>query len=299
MACALLEHDFSIQRGNNDILIVFLKGRASPFPFLFPKQEGCTNLGQDVVENNLEQKNIKLIIAYDGTTFFGWQRQKDKPTIQGTIEGKIATIVGEPVSLIGAGRTDAGVHALHQVANFRVSSRLTPPIFFKALNALLPASIIIQEAEYVPFDFHARYDAKSKVYEYRILKQNLRSPFVRHYAWHISRSLDVSVMKECLQIIQGAHDFSSFCSSGDGKINPVRTVIEAKLEIQKGDLLTFVFEANGFLRYMVRCLIGAIVRVGLGRLSVNEFARILESRDLQHPRAKAPPEGLYLKDVKY
>ncbi len=252
-----------------------------------------------MVENNLEQKNIKLIIAYDGTTFFGWQRQKDKPTIQGTIEEKIATMVGEPVSLIGAGRTDAGVHALHQVANFRISSPLTPPIFFKALNSLLPPTIIIKEAGYVPIDFHARYDAKSKVYEYRILNEDLHSPFLRHYAWQISRSLDVSVMKECLQIIRGAHDFSSFCSPGDGKINPVRTVIQAELEIEKSDLLTFILEANGFLRYMVRNLIGTIVRVGLGRLSVDGFAEILESRDRRHPGAKAPPEGLYLKDVKY
>jgi tRNA pseudouridine38-40 synthase len=252
-----------------------------------------------MVGNNIEQRNIKLVIAYDGTTFFGWQRQKHKPTIQGTIEEKIATMVGKPVSLIGAGRTDAGVHALHQVANFRVSSLLLPSIFFKALNALLPPSIIIKEAEYVPIDFHARYDAKSKVYEYRVLNEFLHSPFLRHYAWHIPRSLDVSVMKQCLQIIQGAHDFSSFYSPGAGKINPVRTVIQAELEIEKDDLLTFILEANGFLRYMVRKLIGTIVRVGLGRLSVDGFAEILESRDRQHPGTKAPPEGLYLKDVKY
>ena len=251
------------------------------------------------MENNNEQKNIKLIIAYDGTSYFGWQRQKDKPTIQGAIEQKIATIAGKPVSLIGAGRTDAGVHALHQVANFRVSSHLTPFVFFKALNALLPDSIIIKEAEHVPFDFHARYDVKTKVYEYRVYNHKLPSPFLRHYALHIPRSLDLPAVKECLSAIRGTHDFCAFCAMGDGIPNTVRTIIAANLEIQSGDLLVFHFEANGFLRYMVRNLVGTIVKVGLGKLGMNEFAELLRSGDRKHPVLKAPPGGLYLRDVRY
>lgn len=252
-----------------------------------------------MVENNNEQKNIKLIIAYDGTGYFGWQRQKDKPTIQGAIEQKIATIAGKPVSLIGAGRTDAGVHALHQVANFRVSSHLTPFVFFKALNALLPDNIIIKEAEHVPFDFHARFDVKSKVYEYRVYNDKLPSPFLRHYAWHIPRQLDLPAMEECLSAIRGTHDFYPFCARGDGVSNTVRTMIEADLEIQSGGFLAFHFEANGFLRYMVRNLVGTIVKVGLGKLGMSEFAGLLNSGDRRHPVLKAPPEGLYLKVVRY
>ena len=248
---------------------------------------------------NIKQKNIKLAIIYDGTGYFGWQRQLNKPTIQGTIEEKIKIMVGKSVSLIASGRTDAGVHALHQVANFRVSSTITPLIFLKGLNSLLPDSIIIKEAEYVPIDFHARYNAKSKVYEYRVDNERLQSPFLRHYAWHISRLLDLQAMEECLEIIKGAHNFSSFFSAGDGKIDPVRNMIQAELEIRKGNLLSFNFEANGFLRHMVRNIMGTIVKVGLGEISIARFSEILESKDRQKAGAKAPAGGLYLKDVRY
>lgn len=249
--------------------------------------------------NNREEKNIKLVIAYDGTGYFGWQRQINRPTIQGTIEEKIEIMVGKHVSLIASGRTDAGVHALHQVANFRVSSAITPDVFLKALNSLLTDSIIIKEAEYVPLDFHARYNAKSKVYEYRIYNEKIQSPFLRNYAWHIFRLLDLKAMEECLEIIKGAHDFSSFSSTGDAKIDPVRTIIQAKLRIQKDNLLRFNFEANGFLRHMVRNIMGTIVKAGLGEISVDSFCEILESSDRQKVGAKAPPGGLYLKDVRY
>jgi len=251
------------------------------------------------VVNNKEEKNIKLIIAYDGTGYFGWQRQPDKSTIQGTIEEKIETMVGKPVSLIASGRTDTGVHALHQVANFRVFSTLTPSVFLKGLNSLLPDGIIIKEAEYVSLDFHARYDAKSKVYEYRIYKEKLPSPFLRYYAWHISRLLDLHAMEECLEVVKGIHDFSSFYSAGDGKINPVRNMIQAGIHIQDNNLLSFHFEANGFLRHMVRNIMGTIVQVGQGEINTAHFIEILASKDRQKAGVMAPPGGLYLKDVRY
>jgi tRNA pseudouridine38-40 synthase len=245
------------------------------------------------------EKNIKLVIAYDGTGYFGWQRQPDQPTIQGAIEDKIGLMVGAPVTLIGSGRTDAGVHALNQVANFKVFTTLTPHVFFKGLNSLLPENIMIKQAEYAALDFHARYDAKSKTYEYRIYNENFRSPFLRQYAWHLPRPLDIEPMKECLEIIMGTHDFSAFCSAGDGQINTVRTMIGATLNIQEGSLLVFEFEANGFLRYMVRTIVGTIAKAGLGEMSVKDFQEILESKDRQQAEAKAPPEGLYLKNVTY
>jgi len=251
------------------------------------------------VVNNKEEKNIKLIIAYDGTGYFGWQRQLDQPTIQGTIEEKIEIMVGKHVSLIASGRTDTGVHALHQVANFIVSSTLTPSVFLKGLNSLLPNSIIIKDAEYVSLDFHARYDAKSKVYEYRIHNDKIQSPFLRHYAWHISRGLDLKAMEECLEIVKGIHDFSSFYSAGDGKIDPTRNMIQAGLNIEDGNLLSFNFEANGFLRHMVRNIMGTVVQAGLGEISTTRFIEILESKDRQDGGAMAPPGGLYLKDVRY
>jgi tRNA pseudouridine38-40 synthase len=245
------------------------------------------------------QKNIRLVIAYDGTGYFGWQRQPDQPTIQGTIEEKLGLMVGRPVSLIGSGRTDAGVHAINQVANFRASTSLTPPVFFRGLNSLVPESIIIKQADYAPLDFHARYDAKSKVYEYRIYNEKLRSPFLRHYAWHIPRPLDTEAMEGCLEGITGTHDFSAFCSAGDGDSNAVRTMIHAALGIREGNILVFDFEANGFLRHMVRNIMGTIAQVGLGEITVEEFHEILESKDRQKAKDKAPPEGLYLKHVKY
>jgi tRNA pseudouridine38-40 synthase len=246
-----------------------------------------------------EEKNIKLTIAYDGTGYFGWQRQVDKQTIQGTIEETIEMMVRKPVSLIGAGRTDAGVHALHQVANFRGSSPITPAAFLRALNSLLPENILIKDAQYVPFDFHARYHAKSKVYEYRIHNERLQSPFLRNYAWHIPRPLDLQAMQECLEVIEGIHDFSYFCPAQDRKIDTVRNMIQARLKIQEGNLLIFDFEANGFLRHMVRNIMGTIVKVGLEEMSAARFAEILESKEREHRGAKAPPGGLYLKDVKY
>ncbi len=249
--------------------------------------------------NNIEEKNIQLIIVYDGTGYFGWQRQLDQPTIQGTIEEKIGLMVGKPVSLIASGRTDAGVHALHQVANFRTSSTITPSVFLKGLNSLLPDSIIIKEAEYVHFDFHARYDAKTKIYEYRIHNEKTRSPFLRHYAWHIPRLLDLQAMEKCLDIVQGIHDFSSFCSAGNGEINPVRNMTQTKLKIHNDNMLSFYFEANGFLRHMVRNIMGTIVKVGLGEISIARFIEILESKDRQEAGAKAPPGGLYLVNVLY
>lgn len=249
--------------------------------------------------NDREEKNIRLIIAYDGTGYFGWQRQTNKPTVQGTIEEQIESMVRKPVSLIGAGRTDAGVHALRQVANFRVSSRITPPVFLKALNSLLPDDIIVRDAEYVPFDFHARYNAKSRVYEYRIHNEKQQSPFLRHYAWYIPHSLDLQAMEKCLEAIKGPHDFSYFCPARDRKIDPVRNMLRASLTVGEGNQLILTFEANGFLRHMVRNIMGTIVKVGLGEMSAAEFGEVLESKGHAHTTVKAPPGGLYLKDVKY
>lgn len=247
----------------------------------------------------LEEKNIKLIIAYDGTGYFGWQRQVDRPTIQGAIEGKIATMAGRPISLIASGRTDAGVHAFYQVANFRVFSGFAPTVFLRVLNSKLPRSIRIIEAEQVHLNFHARFDAKSKVYEYRVYNDPVPSPFLRNYAWHVPGTLDRAVMRECLGIITGIHDFSSFRSAGDGNQNPVRDMMKTQIVTGHGNLLSFTFEANGFLRHMVRNIMGTIIRVGIGKIDSARFKEIVESKDRHKAGAMAPPGGLYLKYVRY
>ncbi len=243
-------------------------------------------------------KNIKLTITYDGSNYHGWQVQKDKKTIQGTIELQLKKITGEKIRLIGSGRTDAGVHALNQVANFKTDSDLIPLQIQKALNSLLPEDIYIKSAEYVPLEFHARYMAKSKTYEYRILNRQEPNIFQRKYHWHVIPKLDIERMRSALSLLKGTHDFSSFMSAGSSIKDPIRTIF--KIELYKdNDLLKVIIEANGFLRYMVRNIIGTVVQVGYGKISLNEFKNIFAARDRRLAGKKAPAKGLFLVKVRY
>jgi tRNA pseudouridine38-40 synthase len=244
-------------------------------------------------------KNIKLVIAYDGTNYHGWQVQKDKRTIQGTIELQLKKITGENIRVIGSGRTDAGVHALNQVANFRTNSELTPLQIKKALNSLLPEDIYIKSAEYVPLEFHARYMAKSKIYEYRILNRPEPDIFTRKYHWHVIPKLDIELMKKALSLLKGTHDFSSFMSAGSSVKNPVRTIFKIDLYKDADDLLRIVVEANGFLRHMVRNIVGTVVQLGYGKISLEEFKDIFAARDRTVAGKKAPARGLFLVKVIY
>lgn len=244
-------------------------------------------------------KNLKLTICYDGTNYHGWQVQKDKPSIQGTIESKLKMITQEEIRLIGSGRTDAGVHAVKQIANFRTHTDLEPLAIKKALNSLLPGDIRIRDAEYVSLHFHARYMAKTKTYEYRILNSQEPDIFTRRYHWHIIPSLDLEKMAEALSLIIGTHDFSSFKSSGSSVVNPVRTVFRAELLLDRGGFLKIIVEANGFLRHMVRNIVGTIVQVGYGKVSLGRFREIFTSKDRRLAGKKAPARGLFLVDVKY
>ena len=245
------------------------------------------------------KKNIRLVLVYDGTLYQGWQRQRVAPTIQAALEERIQTIIREPVKVMASGRTDAGVHALHQVCHFISGSRMAPESLQRALNSLLPPDIFVRRADYVPMDFHARYSARSKCYEYRLLNRKAPDPFRRFYIWHISTFLDFSKMQECLPVLLGRHDFSCFRASGSGNIDPVREMIRAELHRDEGGLLRFIFEADGFLRHMVRNIVGTIVEVGLGKRSFREFADILQSRNRQMAGVTAPPQGLFLQMVYY
>lgn len=245
------------------------------------------------------EKNIRLLVQYDGTRYFGWQRQKHEPTLQGTLEEAIHRLTGERSDLIASGRTDAGVHALHQVCHFRTSSEIPPAALRKGLNALTPTDIHIQSAAYAPPGFHARYSATSKTYEYRVLNRPDPDVFLRAYAWHVSKALDRETMKACVSQLQGKHDFASFQSSGSHTLHSVRDMRRSELHGSDDGVLRFVFEADGFLRHMVRNIVGTVVEAGKGRFTVGDFLDIFMAKDRRLAGIKAPPQGLCLTMVTY
>jgi tRNA pseudouridine38-40 synthase len=245
------------------------------------------------------KKNIKLVLEYDGTAYHGWQRQKNSITIQEVLEENLKLILSEPITLMGSGRTDAGVHALHQVCNFTTSSNLSPDTLRRGLNSLLGGDISISRAEYVPPEFHSRYSVRSKIYEYRIWNKREKDVFLRRYSWQVRESLNLGKMKECLELLIGRHDFSAFKSTGSRNRDPVREMLRADLFINGGGLITIVFEADGFLRHMVRNIVGTVVEAGRGKTSVDEFKEIFFSLDRTKAGVKAPPQGLFLTMVNY
>ncbi|MBW2107357.1 MAG: tRNA pseudouridine(38-40) synthase TruA [Deltaproteobacteria bacterium] len=247
------------------------------------------------------RQNFKLILEYDGACYHGWQRQKDVATIQGTLEAALNVMTGQPVTVIGSGRTDAGVHASNQVANFVVDSRLTAQVFRKGLNSLLPDDIVIKACSEVARSFHARYDASSKIYEYVILNQRLPRAIFRQYAWHVRNRLDLAAMRQAVSALKGTHDFSAFQASGSPRSTAVRTVLDVSLvQARRGaDYLVFRIEADGFLRCMVRNIVGTLVDVGRGKISPETFSDILKSKNRNNAGVTAPPHGLFLKAVRY
>lgn len=246
-----------------------------------------------------ERKNIRMVLQYDGTRFHGWQSQAEESTIQDIMEEKIRLMIGEAVRLTAAGRTDAGVHALNQVCHFHTKSRLDPESLRRGLNSLLPPDIFISRAEYVSPDFHARYSATSKVYEYRILNRPAPDPFARFHTWHIPSPLDLHEMSKCMALLEGEHDFSSFMSSGSSVRSPVRRMMQAEIRSPGESLLFFEFQADGFLRHMIRNIVGTVVAVGKGRWHSEKFLEIFQERDRRLAGVKAPAQGLFLKRVYY
>jgi tRNA pseudouridine38-40 synthase len=244
-------------------------------------------------------RNIKLLIEYDGTNYQGWQVQAKGPTIQGTIEEKLGRLAGERIHLVGSGRTDSGTHAFGQVAHFKTQGQMDIHSMQKALNSLLPSDIVIKKVEEAEEDFHARRQSKSKLYEYRILNRELRSAFHHGYAWYIPRKLNLKRMREASQYLIGEHDFSSFRSAGTPTRTAVRKVIRAEWEKDREGFVYFEIEATGFLKQMVRAIIGTLVEVGKGKMSAMEFRKILESKDRKKAGPTAPAHGLFLKEVKY
>lgn len=244
-------------------------------------------------------KNFKITIEYDGQNYHGWQRQKNDPSIQAEIEKALFKMTRIDIPVIGSGRTDAGVHALGQVAHFRCRSHLEADVFQRALNSILPEDIIIRECSQVSETFHARYDAKSKIYQYKILNRRLPSAIGRQYAWFIRKRLEIENMRTACRCILGEHDFKAFEGTGSPRSSTVRHVMKAELAESRSDLLIFEIEANGFLRFMVRNIVGTLVDVGLSKTTPEGFKHILASKDRSLAGATAPPHGLCLIEVKY
>lgn len=245
------------------------------------------------------KKNFFLTIEYDGSAYHGWQRQKNEPTIQEEIETAISAITQQKVILIGSGRTDAGVHALGQTANFHCETNLSPRILLKGLNSLLPGDIVIRACKEADSSFHARYDVISKTYQYKICNQDLPIAVGRQFSWYIRKKLDLNQMKKTMNYILGTHDFKAFEATGSPRSHTIRTVFHADISETENGFLLFTIKADGFLRYMVRNLVGTLVEVGHGKILPEEMEKILCSKNRQNAGATAPPHGLYLISVDY
>ncbi|MEA3486587.1 MAG: tRNA pseudouridine(38-40) synthase TruA [Thermodesulfobacteriota bacterium] len=243
-------------------------------------------------------RNVRIVCEYDGTSYHGWQIQPNGISIQEVLEKKIGIITQEKIKLTASGRTDAGVHALNQVANFRTGSVIGCENLLKGINSLLPGDIVVKNLQDTNEDFHARYNAKSKIYLYKILNSPVRTALYRNYSWHVRASLDVGAMRKTAILLKGKRDFSSFCASGCDSENHVRMVIDTSVDI-KGDMVSFTIEADGFLRYMVRNIVGLLVDVGRGGVTPARFKEIMDAMDRTEAGITAPPQGLFLREVRY
>ena len=244
-------------------------------------------------------QTFKLIIEYDGTGFSGWQRQPGKITVQGTLEKVLSRILNQAITLAGSGRTDAGVHALGQVASFCADTALPPQMLKKGVNSLMKLPIVLTACHRVPDTFHAQYSAVSKEYRYYILNRETPCAVGKNYVWHIHRSLDIDVMNQCCALICGTRDFKSFENAGSPRKSTVRTVSMARMDRLDGDRLVFRVCASGFLKNMVRNLMGTLVDAGLGKVTPAMFEQILSAKDRSLAGATAPAKGLFLKQVNY
>jgi tRNA pseudouridine38-40 synthase len=265
-------------------------------------------------------RNIRLTLAYDGTHYVGWQIQPNGPSIQAAVESAIERLTGETVNVLAAGRTDSGVHALGQVANFRTKSSIACEKFRTGLQRFLPEDIVVRDVSEVDLSFHATYSAKQKRYRYVILNCRIVLPFLRNYVTHHHRELDAATMQQAADALIGTHDFRCFESQFPNKADSVRTILEATVErcsiwsvwsepIQqhqetnlinsRGDFIRFDIVADGFLYNMVRAIVGTLLKVGEGKWTPDDVRRIIDQQDRSQAGETAPPQGLYLVHVDY
>ncbi|SNS85956.1 tRNA pseudouridine38-40 synthase [Anaerovirgula multivorans] len=244
-------------------------------------------------------RNIKLTIEYDGSRYSGWQRLKNSDeTIQGKLESVISEMVASPIEIIGSGRTDAGVHAKGQVANFHTKSKIPIREIHKYINYYLPQDIIVKEVTEVPERFHSRYNVKSKKYVYYIWNHWIPSAFDRKYSYHLVEKLDIEFMKEASKKLVGTHDFIGFSSVKKTNKSTIRTINETTIA-KEGNMVKFIFIGNGFLYNMVRIIMGSLVEVGLKQKEISYIDDILESKNRSVAGRTLPPQGLFLEEVYY
>jgi tRNA pseudouridine38-40 synthase len=244
--------------------------------------------------------NFRLTLEYDGRGFAGWQVQpRGQRTVQGALEAAVERVTGRAVRVIGSGRTDAGVHAQGQVASLRVETRLEPDQLSRALNGVLPADVAVLGAERVPEDFHARHDARSKLYCYRIWNGASPSPLRAPRVWQVARLLDLEAMRPAAQVLVGTHDFACFRATGSGAGSSVRTLARCQLEGEARAEIRLLVEGDGFLRHMVRALVGTLVEVGYGQRPAGSMLAMLAARDRGRAGRTAPAQGLSLVRVDY
>ena len=244
-------------------------------------------------------RNIKLVIEYDGKDFNGWQKQPNKLNIQGTIEKAIERITGEEVELNSSGRTDAGVHALNQVANFKTNSNLEIEKWPFALNSNLKKSIIIKSAEEVDERFHSRLSCKRKTYRYVINNSKFGTAIYRNLETHIPQKLNIEDMQKAVKYFEGEHDFKAFKASGTSSKSSVRTIYKAEVIQMPDDKIYIELTGNGFLYNMVRIISGTLVDVGFGKIKPEEISDIIDSKKRENAGKTLPPQGLYLLNVEY
>lgn len=244
------------------------------------------------------RKNYKLIIGYDGTRYFGWEHQPGKETIQGKLENVLGHLSEQEVEIIGAGRTDGGVHARAMVANVFLDIEMTPEALRDYMNRYLPDDIVIREVREASDRFHARYNATGKTYCYTCFDGVTKPLFDRKYVWRVERPLQIEKMRAGAAYLMGRHDFMSFCKNPQKKKSTVREIDRIEIT-RKGDYVTLSFHGTGFLRNMVRILTGTLVDVGLGRIPPERVGEILEAKDRLAAGETAPPQGLCLMEVDY
>ena len=259
---------------------------------------------------------FKITVAYDGSPFVGWQRQASGTSIQGLLEDALRELDRRDVAVAGAGRTDAGVHALGQVAGFSLERAIDPETLVRAINARLPDAVRVQSAAMVPPTFHVRFDARTKTYRYRIWNGDVLSPFERAYAWHVPGAMAVELMMNAARVLEGRHDFAAFqaaatdtrttervilASRVDGGLKPCTTsgASGAGLQACEGRLISYEITGNGFLRHMVRTIVGTLVEIGRGRRPAEWIGAVLASRDRAQAGPTAPAAGLFLVGVEY
>ena len=243
-------------------------------------------------------RTIKLVVAYDGSCYHGFQKQKNAVTVQGILEEMLCKLCGEKVIIAGSGRTDAGVHAFAQTVTFTTNGRIPCANIVRASRSMLPRDIVVLTAEEKEEGYHARFSARWKIYQYKLLMTAQPNPLMKRYARQLAETLDVASMQEATTLLLGTHDFSAFRSTGSVEGSPVKTIYEAGW-MQQGDELIFRIAGDGFLYHMVRNIVWSLVQVGLGKRTPKDFAAELQAQRCEFLSEPAPAEGLYLTEVCY